>query len=90
MTPKFSLIVSLVPVQSLGVSSSLFKISIDLRATALVSALLTSGEANFVADAIAKAGHAVHVSVWERLPLCAADAFHFDQFGSSCIRGFSL
>ena len=46
-------------------------------------------EANFVADAIAKVGHSVHVSVWEHcLPLCAANAFHLDQLGCGCTRGF--
>ena len=48
-------------------------------------------EANFVADAIAKAGHSLNISVWENsLPLCAANAFHFDQLGCGCPRGSSL
>lgn len=48
-------------------------------------------EANFVANVIAKAGHYVHISVWERcLSLWAADAFHFDLFGSGYTRGYSL
>ena len=48
-------------------------------------------EANFVADAIAKSGHSVGVSLWNHsLPLNASNAFLFDQLCVGCFMGSSL
>ena len=46
-------------------------------------------EANFMADAIAKVGYSVDVLVWDHsLPLNTAFAFHLDELGCGCDRGF--
>lgn len=48
-------------------------------------------EANFVADAVATAGHSVSNATWlHTLPSTASQAFLLDQLGIGCTMGFSL
>lgn len=46
-------------------------------------------EANFIADAIAKAGHYVNVLIWEcSLPLSATNVFHLDKLDCNYAKSF--
>lgn len=48
-------------------------------------------EDNFVTNVIAKAGHLIHILVWEHsLPMCVANVFYFDQLSCGCFKKISL